>query len=313
MQRVLPTRRKLKGFTLIELLVVVAIIALLISILLPSLSKAKQQAVSVACRSNLNQIVTGVRMYQDEHRGWLPQSHNSANPWQPGALWSEAAWGVSKKDLWFYKIAPSYLGNPAAFICPGDPILTKFDYEAKPPNGQPRTNLNVPSCGYGMNYSLRHLAVHTDLMNADNKQPDRPSNTILLAEVGPDDELEYTPLYGSGNGDVGLAMPWRDGGRLLWDDGARGWYNGPTWLTARHHGGINMASFDGAVRWVSTRKQLMEGPQPRNFECMGLAGGPPHGWRYTCYFCFKNTADFRHYQFHRSGLWWWTGNPEKIR
>jgi len=301
---------KLKGFTLIELLVVVAIIALLISILLPSLSSAKKQAQTVACMSNLDQVMKAIRMYQDEHFGWLPQSYNPDNDYQPGSLWSEAAWGVSKKDLWFYKLAPKYLGNPRALVCPGDPFYSMFDFEAQPENGMPRTDLSKPSCGYGMNYCLRHFAVHTDLLNADAKRPRRPANTILLAEVGPDDEVELGPLYGKGAGDVGLAFAWRDGGRLIWDDGARGWYDGPTWLTARHLGSINMSSFDGAVHRVKTVQQLIDGPRPRNPECMGLDFTAR---TYICYLCYRNTPDFVHYQFHKQGLWWWTGNPEEIR
>jgi prepilin-type N-terminal cleavage/methylation domain-containing protein len=59
-----PTRRRLRAFTLIELLVVVAIIALLISILLPSLSRAKEQARIAVCMSGLRSICQNAVSYQ---------------------------------------------------------------------------------------------------------------------------------------------------------------------------------------------------------------------------------------------------------
>lgn len=65
-------RCRRQGFTLIELLVVVAIIALLLGILLPSLSKARAAAKAAVCASNLRQIASGILLYANDNNGATP-------------------------------------------------------------------------------------------------------------------------------------------------------------------------------------------------------------------------------------------------
>jgi len=65
-------RSEHKGFTLIEVLVVVAIIALLVAVLIPSLKSAREQAKRTTCANNLHQCALGFSAYSVDHKGTLP-------------------------------------------------------------------------------------------------------------------------------------------------------------------------------------------------------------------------------------------------
>lgn len=81
--------RRWNGFTLIELLVVISIVSLLLSILLPSLRGAREQAKRVVCRNNLRSIWTGMRTYALENNDRIPfmedvnKTDPDADPFDP--------------------------------------------------------------------------------------------------------------------------------------------------------------------------------------------------------------------------------------
>jgi prepilin-type N-terminal cleavage/methylation domain-containing protein/prepilin-type processing-associated H-X9-DG protein len=107
-----------RGFTLVELLVVIGIIALLIAILVPVLSKARESSNRTACLSNLRSIGQGLYLYAHVYKDCLP----NGNP--PGRY--DDYDGQSRVMVEFNK---SFVKSPAVFHCPSDtdPVPTAID------------------------------------------------------------------------------------------------------------------------------------------------------------------------------------------
>jgi prepilin-type N-terminal cleavage/methylation domain-containing protein len=207
-----------RAFTLVELLVVIGIIALLVSILMPALSKARAQAQRVVCASNIRQLAIAATIYVKDNNGWLPYVCAGNIPIdQPGWLYTRGKLSSPRKaedvaSSALYKV----LRTPKVFRCPADVDGTD----------DPFPNSVYPLTSYTMNICMARAPNYTPRKASKYK-----SHCVIYWEP---DETER-----------GITWTWDDGASAPDQSG----------ITQRHGKTSTVACVDGHVE-VWTLEQV---------------------------------------------------------
>jgi len=166
-----------RAFSLIELLVVISILALLISILLPSLAKARSSAKFAVCASNLRQASIAVHAYGGDNRNRFPAGPDSPFLFDPSTTWTQNAMinyysGALRAFAAHGLLVKQRLLDPVHLYCPADDF------------SDPKADIpEVGSAEDGLSsYIYRHLQQTTrrDVDNLGRNEIGMPARAVLL-------------------------------------------------------------------------------------------------------------------------------------
>jgi prepilin-type processing-associated H-X9-DG protein len=191
------------AFTLVELLVVIGIIAVLISILLPSLAGARRSASNLKCMSNLKQIGTAMVMYAGDHSGTLP--------WQLWPDWTTTSYPAGTRQAHWYKLITPYLGRlrgatgasidpynmPSTDVAAVVSACPEWDAVGRW-NATAQTAASKPGYGYNARPNMRSIdAAGLGITVADTQWGPFPADNIPAGETDKTGPLKLVDLRAS--------------------------------------------------------------------------------------------------------------------